>query len=111
MDFSTAEQNLKSRGYIVTIFQTVSEAVEYLNVQIDNQVVGFGGSMTLEQMKLYEILETHNTIFWHQRLPEGRTNKEIRLAANHAAIYVSSVNGLAETGEFEIILIDEELGY
>ena len=104
MDFSIVEKNLKDKGYIVTIFETVAEAVKYLNTQINHQTVGFGGSMTLEEMGLYEILQNHNTVFWHQRIPEGKTSKEIRLAANNATIYISSVNGLAETGE--IINID-----
>lgn len=104
MDFSIVERNLTDRGYIVTIFETVAEAVRYLDMQIDNQTVGFGGSVTLEQMNLFETLQSHNTVFWHQRIPIGKTSTEIRIAANKAAIYVSSVNGLAETGE--IINID-----
>ena len=104
MDFSIVEKNLKDKEYTVTIFQTAAEAVKYLDTQIDRQTVGFGGSMTLEKMGLYETLQSHNTVFWHQRIPEGKTSKEIRLAANNATIYISSVNGLAETGE--IINID-----
>lgn len=104
MDFSAVEKNLKEKGYTVTIFETAAEAVTYLDMQIDNQTVGFGGSVTLEQMKLFETLQRHNTVFWHQRIPAGKTSREVRLAANQAAIYVSSVNGLAETGE--IINID-----
>lgn len=104
MDFSIVEKNLKDKGYTVTIFQTAAEAVKYLDTQIDRQTVGFGGSMTLEKMGVYETLQSHNTVFWHQRIPEGKTSKEIRLAANNATIYISSVNGLAETGE--IINID-----
>ena len=41
MDFSTVEKNLKDRGYVVTIFETVAETVKYLDMQIDNQTVGF----------------------------------------------------------------------
>lgn len=104
MDFSIVEKNLKDRGYIVTIFETATEAVKYLDMHIDNQTVGFGGSVTLEQMKLFETLQSHNTVFWHQRIPEGKTSTEIRIAASQASIYISSVNGLAETGE--IINID-----
>jgi len=58
----------------------------------------------LEQMGLFEVLQSHNTVFWHQRIPKEKTSKEARLAANEAEIYISSVNGLAETGE--IINID-----
>ena len=104
MNFSVVEKNLKDRGYVVTIFETTTEAVKYLDMQIDNQTIGFGGSVTLEQMKLFETLQRHNTVFWHQRIPAGKTSTEIRVAANKAAIYISSVNGLAETGE--IINID-----
>lgn len=104
MDFSTVEKNLKNRGYAVTCFETASEAVKYLDTQIDNRTVGFGGSVTLAQMGLYEALQSHNAVFWHNRPPEGKTVQEIRHAASQAEIYVSSVNGLAETGE--IINID-----
>ena len=104
MNFSIVEKNLKNRGYIVTIFETAYEAAKYLDMQIDNQTVGFGGSVTLEQMKLFEKLQSHNIVFWHQRIPAGKTSTEIRLAANKSSVYISSVNGLAETGE--IINID-----
>ena len=104
MNFAAVEKNLKDRGFEVVCFETSSEAVTYLDTKIDHQTVGFGGSVTLEQIKLFETLQSHNTVFWHQRIPKGKTSNEIRLAANHAEIYVSSVNGLAETGE--IINID-----
>lgn len=104
MNFSTVEKNLKDRGYAVTSFETAAEAVRYLDAQIDRQTVGFGGSVTLEQMGLFEALQSHNTVFWHWRIPEGKTAREIQFAASEASIYISSVNGLAETGE--IINID-----
>lgn len=101
---SITAKNLESRGYTVKIFSSAPDAVRYLDQQIHHRTVGFGGSMTLEQMRLFDILQTHNTVFWHQRVPEGKTSQEVRLAANQAEIYLSSVNGLAETGE--IINID-----
>ncbi len=104
MDFSTVAKNLKKKGYIVTSFETASEAVKYLDMQIDKQTVGFGGSITLEQIGLFEKLQSHNTVFWHWRLPKEKTSKEIQFSASEAMIYISSVNGLAETGE--IINID-----
>lgn len=102
--FELVEKNLRARGYIVNVFDTAIEASNYINSQVDNQTVGFGGSMTLEQMGLYEALCKHNTVFWHHRIPDGKTSKEVRLQANGTSIYISSVNGLAETGE--IINID-----
>lgn len=104
MNFETVQKNLEELGYLVSCFANAGEAAEYLDGQIDGKTVGFGGSMTLEQMGLYEKLVSHNDVSWHQRMPQGQTDKEVRLAENAAQIYVSSVNGLAETGE--IINID-----
>ena len=102
--FETVKKNLEARGYTVSCFETAERAADYLNTQIDNKTVGFGGSVTLKEMGLYEKLSTHNQISWHGRIPEGKTDKEMRMEAREADIYISSVNGLAETGE--IINID-----
>ncbi len=104
MDFSTVEKNLIARGYTVHTFKTAQEATKYLNDQIDQKTVGFGGSVTLAQMGLMEALQDHNTVFWHNRTPQGKNPNDIRKAAHQAEVYISSVNGLAETGE--IINID-----
>lgn len=40
--------------------------------------VGVGGSVTLEQMRLYERLKKHNQVFWHHRISEGKTSREVR---------------------------------
>lgn len=104
MNFETVQKRLEERGYRVSCFESANEAVEYLDTQIDRKTVGFGGSMTLEEIGLYDRLASHNRVNWHQRIPQGKTSKEVRTEANAAQIYVSSVNGLAETGE--IINID-----
>ena len=102
--FTKVKENLKNRGYEVNIFNTAMEATAYLDLQIDRQKVGFGGSVTLKEMGLYEKLSKHNEVIWHNRIVEGVSDKKVRMEARTANIYVSSVNGLAETGE--IINID-----
>ena len=97
--FSTVQKNLEARGYRVQCFSKTEDAVRYLDRTLDGQTIGFGGSMTLEEMGLYEVLAPHNTVYWHQRIPEGQTCQQVRLSANAAPFYISSVNGLAETGE------------
>lgn len=104
VDFSIVKKNLIDLGYHVSEFDNSDEAAKYLDLQIDNRVVGFAGSMTLEKMNLYETLDKHNKVLWHHRIPEGETSKEVRDKAIAADIYISSVNGIAETGE--IINID-----
>ncbi|MBQ5672265.1 MAG: lactate utilization protein, partial [Oscillospiraceae bacterium] len=73
-------------------FATAKEAADYLNAQLDGTTVAFGGSTTLADMGLYESLSAHNTVFWHWK---GNAPAE----AAQAEYYLSSVNGVAETGE------------
>ena len=74
-DLMKTKENLEARGYAVRLFPDKESAAKYLNEVIDGTSVGFGGSMTLDQMGLF-----------------------------NAAVYLSSVNALAETGE--IVNID-----
>ena len=99
MDFSGIKGVLEEKGYKVTCFDTREEACRYLDEQIDGTSVGFGGSVTLSEMGIYERLCTHNTVYWHQRPHENMSDKEVRAAENRAKVYVSSMNALAETGE------------
>ena len=104
MSFETVKKNLEAKGYTVTCFETAAEAAEYLDRAIDGVTVGCGGSITLDQLGIYEKLTAHNTVYWHQHTPEGLTPVEMRDRAKNAKVYLSSVNGLAETGE--VINID-----
>ena len=97
--FDTVKQNLETRGFSVRTFATAAEAAAYLNEAIDGKTVGFGGSMTLKDMGLYELLGSHNEVHWH-----WVNGQEERKTAMGTQVYLSSANGLAETGE--IINID-----
>lgn len=103
LDLETLKANLIAKGYEVSCFDTAADAASYLDAQIDQKSVGFGGSMTLKQMGLYERLRTHNTVYWHWE-PGELSDAQCRQQANAAQIYLSSVNGLAMSGE--IINID-----
>lgn len=98
MDFTELKQNLERNGFSVSIFETARDAAEYLDKSIDNKTVGMGGSMTLEKMGVYEKLLLHNTVYWHQK-PSDKSSAEIKNAASLADVYLSSVNGIAKTGE------------
>lgn len=96
-NFEILRENLAQRGFTSSYFETAQEAAEYLDRQIDGRTVAFGGSCTLQEMGLYQKLSAHNHVVWHW---EGGSLAE---AAN-TDVYLSSVNGLAETGE--IVNID-----
>lgn len=96
MDFTKVSENLKARGYAVQCFATAQEAADYLNGAIDGVSVAFGGSVTLDQMGLFERLSSHNRAMWHWR--EG-TAEDPRKEGLTADVYVTSVNGMDEDGD------------
>lgn len=98
-DFSTVEKNLRDRGYKVCSFGSGKEAADYLVAELKGKSVGIGGSMTIKELGLYDRLSEDSTVYWH-----WETGPETRADAASAQVYLTSVNGLAETGE--IINID-----
>lgn len=104
MDFAKIQANLEEKGYLVTCFDNAQQASDYLAESINGKTVGIGGSVTVQQMNLYEKLSNQNKVYWHWRLEEGMTQEDARVLARSTDIYLSSVNGIAETGE--IINID-----
>lgn len=102
--FEVVKKSLEDRGFTVTCCNSSEDAVMYLDRQIDNKTVGIGGSATVSELGLYDKLASHNTVYWHARIPQNKTADEIRALAGSANVYISSVNALAQTGE--IINID-----
>ena len=95
-DFTKVQQALERRGYTVRTFAAAEEAAAYLDGAIDGKTVGFGGSVTLDQMGLYDRLAAHNNVIWHWKTEDKLT---ARYQAMTTDMYITSVNGLAETGE------------
>ena len=100
MDFTNVTKALTARGFKVSSFETAKEAAEYLNTQIDGATVGFGGSVTLEQMQLFETLQKNNTVYWHWKQSPAQAVENAR----SAQVYLTSANAVSETGE--IVNID-----
>lgn len=95
-DFSAVKQELEARGFRVSVFATAAEAAEHLTRSISGTSVGIGGSVTAEQLGLYDALSAHNEVFWHWRTTDKAAARHDAATAEH---YITSVNGLAETGE------------
>lgn len=100
MNFEKVAANLREEGYSVRVFDTGVEAAAWLDGQIDGKTVGIGGSATVKALGLYDLLKTHNTVFWHWEQEQD----EARLRAMKTDVYLCSANALAETGE--IVNID-----
>lgn len=104
MKINLLKENLVKMGYAVSIFEKKDDARDYLKEKIQNTTVGFGGTITAKEMGLGEALSESNEVIWHWFPRENRTAAEELLAAQNTEIYISSVNGIAVTGE--IVNID-----
>ena len=94
-------ETLRKNGFKVSYFETKEEAAEYLLAQINGKTVGIGGSKTVEALNIYEKLMENNTVYWHWfQQPQD----EVRQNAAKAQVYLTSANGIGETGE--IVNID-----
>ena len=100
MNLETAVKNLTAHGFSVRVFRTAQDAANAISQELSGKTVGFGGSVTLEQMQLFETLQKNNTVYWHWK----QTPAEAREKAVTAQIYMTSANAISETGE--IINID-----
>lgn len=98
MDFAKITANLEKHRFTVSRFATGNEAAEHLAAAIKGEEVGFGGSVTLQELGLYDRLAEHNRVYWHWVDPDERFRVGV------FTIYLSSVNAIAETGE--IVNID-----
>ena len=91
-DIERFRAQLEQNGFATSYFETAQEAAGYLDKALDGRTIGMGGSVTLQELGLYPMLTAHNTVHWHW---EGGSREEAALAQ----VYISSVNGAAETGE------------
>lgn len=99
-DYASVIETFRSEGFNAQYFATSAEAVAYLTVEISGTTVGIGGSMTIDQLGLYEKLQEKNTVYWHRMVPGPDTLEKAR----NAQVYLSSANAVSRTGE--IINID-----
>ena len=100
MNLETAVKNLTAHGFSVRVFRTAQDAANAISQELSGKTVGFGGSVTLEQMQLFETLQKNNTVYWHWK----QTPAEACEKAASAQVYMTSANAISETGE--IVNID-----
>lgn len=100
MDIEKTLQNIRKRGISAKYFSDRDEVVEYLKSSIKDKTVGFGDSMTAEELNLFEVLGENNAVLTY--FSDLSINTEEY--ASRAQVFISSANGIAETGE--IVNID-----
>lgn len=100
MDYPQIRQSFERHGFTTQLFSTKEEACGYLADTLQNRTIGFGGSVTLTEMGLFEALQQNNVVVWHNKVPGVR----VRKLANCADVYITSANAVTQTGE--IVNID-----
>ena len=91
---SALAELLRGRGFAVSLFERGADAADYLDREIDGKTVGFGGSVTLRDLGLYERLGAHNRVAAHMLNASDELSDETA-----AQIFLTSVNAVAQTGE------------
>lgn len=91
-DVEKLRKNLEREGFVTSYFETGEEACAYLDQKLDGTTIGFGGSVTVQELGLYDKLATHNTCLWHWQ------NSDV-LDASRTHAYLCSLNGVSENGE------------
>lgn len=101
MDIEKTIRSLKSRKFEVSHFSTAEDASDYLIGSIKDTTVGIGGSVTVDELNIYEkLLVSNKDVAWHWK----DSSEDVLSRAAKASVYISSANALSETGE--LILID-----
>ena len=95
MDLNRLQDHLERAGFAVVRCPTGQAAKDYLSTRLTGKTIGMGGSVTLRDLGLYEALCQSNTVYWHWITP----GQETLAKAAAAQVYLTSVNGAAETGE------------
>lgn len=90
---------LRKRGYEVSCFETGEEAAQYLDGKIDGYTVGFGDSETLLALDMYNRLSKHNKVHDPMHRQAGKGFYATARYCLTTEIFLTSVNGIAETGE------------
>lgn len=95
MNQEILKKNFEAHGFKTSFFETKEEAANYLSQVISGKKVALGGSVTAQEMDLGKLLAKDNEVIWHWIEPEVQTLAKAR----DAQIYITSANGVSETGE------------
>lgn len=98
--YEKLEKNLAAHKVDFKYFSSSKEVKEYLKSELHDEKIAFGGSITLKELGLYELLQENNDVFWHW---ETKTDRQREIESELTA-YLLSANAVAETGE--IVNID-----
>ena len=94
MNVEKALSALRENGFDARWFATAAEAADALCAEVKGKTVGIGGSVTVEQLGVYDRLSRENTVYWHWCQPAAEAIRQ----AEQSQVYLLSANAVSETG-------------
>lgn len=97
MEVKDLSEALKRKGYQVNVFKTKEDAADYIAGLFDGDIIGFGDSLTMTQMDLYNRLSEKNIV----KDPNQYSGKRFLAAAKEvltADYFFTSVNAVTKDG-------------
>ena len=91
------KETFERRGFCFYEFENREDAVRFLQQQCKRKTVSFGGSVTVQELNLYDRLSENSICYWHWK-------KDSESDIRDAEIYITSANALSEDGH--IVNID-----
>ena len=96
MDKDKLLSNFGKKGFECLFFDKREVAISYIVDKTKGKQIGFGGSMTLKELNLYEKLKADNTLCWHWI----EDDKETRMAEIESEIFICKLS-FRNRGNFE----------
>ncbi|MDL2257907.1 lactate utilization protein [Eubacteriales bacterium OttesenSCG-928-K08] len=91
--------NLNAHGFSAQVFDTGADAKQAALAIIGDRSVGFGGSITVNELGIYEtVTKKGNKAFWHWKADEATPAPAMLAGAQAADVYICSANAIIETG-------------
>ncbi len=92
-------KNLKLRGFHPYYVETSQDALDLIATLIEKgSSVGFGGSVTVQEMGLLPFLTEHGCTLYHRSMPQYTAEDVYRLS-HDADWFCCSTNALCESGD------------
>ncbi len=99
MNVEKLAMNLEKRGYVVEVLEKGENVAKIIEKYIStSDVIGNGGSMTLEALGVCENLKADG--YDVAQLRDGITRDESIEVSKNATVYITSTNAVTEAGEF-----------
>ena len=90
LQLDAAMQAFEQNGFTWTFCATAAQAADYIAGQCAGKTVGFGGSMTIDHLGVYEMLQGKADLHWHWKGDSEITSGDV---------FLTSANAVSAMGE------------